>query len=109
MIRRIHEDLFGGSWGVLIVKDASLVSTSVHWTIPDHRLEDGSPAFCLHVNAGWQYNVFRTGSVDNANRVTVEQLVKQRPQRLSVNAFDKQVAAALLKRRQMRISMPDYG
>ncbi|KAI6229787.1 hypothetical protein M3Y99_01137500 [Aphelenchoides fujianensis] len=45
LIRRIHEDLFGGTWGVLIVKNAELVSSLVHWTIPDHKLDDGGPAF----------------------------------------------------------------
>jgi hypothetical protein len=49
LIRRILEDVYGGTWGVLIVKNTELVSTAVHWTIPDHKHDDGSPAFCLTV------------------------------------------------------------
>jgi hypothetical protein len=71
------EDLYGGTWGVLIVKDPALVSTEVHWTIPDHKHIDGSAAFCLHVHQSWQYNVFKTGNVDTENRLTVDDLVSQ--------------------------------
>jgi hypothetical protein len=34
LIRRIHEDVFGGTWGVLIIKQIDLISTVVHWSIP---------------------------------------------------------------------------
>lgn len=34
LIRRIHEDVFGGTWGVLIIKNIELISTVVHWSIP---------------------------------------------------------------------------
>ncbi|KAK6039660.1 hypothetical protein COOONC_22835 [Cooperia oncophora] len=77
IIRRIVEDIFGGSWGVLIIRNPSLVSNDVHWTIPDHNNSDGSPAFCLVVVKGWQYNVFKTGNNDDQNRVTVESIVKR--------------------------------
>lgn len=71
------EDIYGGTWGVLIVKGTDLVSIQVHWTIPDHKHEDGSPAFCLHVEQEWQYNVFKTGNVDTENRLTVEGIVRR--------------------------------
>ncbi|CAD5231803.1 unnamed protein product [Bursaphelenchus xylophilus] len=111
LIRRIMEDIYGGTWGVLIVKGADLVSTMVHWTIPDHKHEDGSAAFCLHVEKEWQYNVFKTGNHDTDNRLTVEQVVhrlrdKQRPERMTVSEFDRRVANALLKRRQSRLIQP---
>ncbi|VDO54914.1 unnamed protein product [Haemonchus placei] len=119
IIRRIIEDIYGGSWGVLIIRSPDLVSDEVHWTIPDHTNADGSPAFCLAVVKGWQYNVFKTGSKDAPDRVTVEGIVKrwafvlytctlkeapsttkqsdekQRPQRMSVQEFDRRLAAAL--------------
>lgn len=71
------EDIYGGTWGVLIVKDTELVSSSVHWTIPDHKHVDGSPAFCLHVEKNWQYNVFKTGNIDTQNRLTVDEVIKK--------------------------------
>lgn len=74
IIRRILEDIYGGSWGVIIIKNAELVSSSVHWTIPDHKHRDGSPAFCLYVGGNWQYNVFKTGAIDSENRVAVDRL-----------------------------------
>ncbi|XGW01864.1 hypothetical protein V3C99_014169 [Haemonchus contortus] len=103
IIRRIIEDIYGGSWGVLIIRTPDLVSDEVHWTIPDHTNADGSPAFCLAVVKGWQYNVFKTGSKDSPDRVTVEGIVirirqsdeKQRPQRMTVQEFDRRLAAAL--------------
>uniref|UniRef100_A0AC34FDG1 Uncharacterized protein n=1 Tax=Panagrolaimus sp. ES5 TaxID=591445 RepID=A0AC34FDG1_9BILA len=108
IIRRIMEDLYGGSWGVLIIKNPQLVSTSVHWTIPDHKHEDGSTAFCLYVKNGWQYNVFKTGNVDTENRLTVEDVVqklregKQRLAKLTVTEFDQRVAQAFRRRRRLR-------
>ncbi|VDO60094.1 unnamed protein product [Heligmosomoides polygyrus] len=91
MIRRIIEDIFGGSWGVLIIRNPALVS-KIHWTIPDHNNSDGSPAFCLAVRMyevnkfRWQYNVFKTGSKDQKDRVTVESIVNrfsfQKPKRV---------------------------
>ncbi|KAI1723730.1 hypothetical protein DdX_03901 [Ditylenchus destructor] len=108
IIRRILEDIYGGSWGVLIIKNPELISTSVHWTIPDHRNKDGSPAFCLYVvgEAQWQYNVFKTGDVDTENRLTVEQVVqhireKLPPERLTVSEFDRRIVDSIsLKRRR---------
>lgn len=96
----------------MIVKNIELVSTSIHWTIPDHKHEDGSPAFCLTTEGQWQYNVFKTGNVDTNNRLTVEQVVnqiqqKQKPERLSVNEFDRRIATALLKRRQAKLTVSD--
>uniref|UniRef100_A0A183CPQ7 Inner membrane protein n=1 Tax=Globodera pallida TaxID=36090 RepID=A0A183CPQ7_GLOPA len=72
IIRRIMEDIYGGNWGVLIIKEPELISTVIHWTFPDHRHRDGSAAFCLHVERGWQYNVFKTGDIDTDDRLTVE-------------------------------------
>ncbi|PIO74354.1 hypothetical protein TELCIR_03639 [Teladorsagia circumcincta] len=103
IVRRITEDIFGGSWGVLIIRNPSLVSNDVHWTIPDHNNADGSAAFCLAVVKGWQYNVFKTGTKDIKDRVTVDSIVKrlrqsdekQRPSRMTVQEFDKMLAAAL--------------
>ncbi|KAI6213633.1 Transient-receptor-potential-like protein [Aphelenchoides besseyi] len=115
LIRRIHEDLFGGTFGVLIIKNAELVSNAVHWTIPDHRHDDGTPAFCLTIENGWQYNIFKTGNADSTSRMTVHEVVnriqqeKQKPERLSVNEFDKKIAAALVKRRQAKLSVADDG
>ncbi|KAE9412203.1 hypothetical protein Angca_001557 [Angiostrongylus cantonensis] len=77
MIRRIIEDVFGGSWGVLVIRDPELVSNQVHWTIPEHNNVDGSPGFCLSVIKGWQYNVFKTGSQDYEDRVTVKSLIER--------------------------------
>ncbi|CAJ0590492.1 unnamed protein product [Cylicocyclus nassatus] len=77
MIRRIIEDLYGGAWGVLIIRNPSLVSNEVHWTIPDLNNIDGTPAFCLAVVKGWQYNVFKAGARDQHDRLTVEDLVKK--------------------------------
>ncbi|KAK6753462.1 hypothetical protein RB195_012821 [Necator americanus] len=99
MIRRIIEDIYGGSWGVLIIRNPTLVSSEVHWTIPDHNNADGTPGFCLTVVKGWQYNVFKTGAKDLRDRVTVEDIVKRirqadekpRPTRMSVKEFDKKL------------------
>ncbi|KAL3118374.1 hypothetical protein niasHT_001010 [Heterodera trifolii] len=77
VIRRIMEDIYGGSWGVLIIKEPDLISTVIHWTFPDHRHRDGSAAFCLHVENGWQYNVFKTGDIDTEDRLTVEKVMEQ--------------------------------
>jgi hypothetical protein len=78
LIRKILEDIYGGTWGVLIVKNTDLVSTSVHWTIPDHKHTDGSPAFCLYAGKkNWQYNVFKTGNQDTHNRLTVEEVINR--------------------------------
>ncbi|CAJ0950068.1 unnamed protein product, partial [Mesorhabditis belari] len=77
MIRRVLEDIHGGSWGVLIIKNPNMVSQDVHWTIPDHTNEDGSPAFCLAVVNRWQYNIFKTGTVDRPDRVTVVDVVNK--------------------------------
>ena len=71
------EDIFGGAWGVLIIKQPELISTAVHWTFPDHRHKDGSPAFCLHMEASWQYNVFKTGDQDTEERMSVEQVLEE--------------------------------
>uniref|UniRef100_A0AC34RPD7 Uncharacterized protein n=1 Tax=Panagrolaimus sp. JU765 TaxID=591449 RepID=A0AC34RPD7_9BILA len=99
------EDIYGGTWGVLIIKEPHLVSTSVHWTIPDHKHKDGSPAFCLHVEKGWQYNIFKTGNVDTDNRLTVEAIVrrlregKQRPEKLTIEEFDRRITEAFRRRK----------
>ncbi|KAF7633863.1 hypothetical protein Mgra_00006722 [Meloidogyne graminicola] len=73
LIRRIMEDIYGGSWGVLIIKGINLISKSVHWTIPDHKHKDGTEAFCLYTENGIQYNIFKTGDKDTENRITLEQ------------------------------------
>ncbi|CAI5451178.1 unnamed protein product [Caenorhabditis angaria] len=77
MIRRILEDIYGGTWGVLVIRNPSLVSKEVHWTFPDHTNEDGSAAFCLAVVNKWQYNVFRTGQIDSPQRVTIESMIQK--------------------------------
>ncbi|KAH7715219.1 Protein C54D10.9, partial [Aphelenchoides avenae] len=103
IIRRIIEDVYGGTWGVLIIKNPDLVSTAVHWTIPDHKHRDGSPAFCLHVEKNWQYNVFKTGDVDTENRVTVEQMVEKlregKDKSEVPSEIDRRIAAAFRRRR----------
>ncbi|KAL6741634.1 hypothetical protein Aduo_014868 [Ancylostoma duodenale] len=103
MIRRIIEDIYGGTWGVLIIRNPALVSSEVHWTIPDHNNADGSPAFCLAVVKGWQYNIFKTGARDTRDRMTVEDIVKRirqadekpRPTRMSVKEFDRKLLQAI--------------
>ncbi|PAV61208.1 hypothetical protein WR25_06842 [Diploscapter pachys] len=105
MIRRILEDIYGGTWGVLIIKNPNLISQEVHWTIPDHVNTDGSPAFCLVVVNRWQFNVFKTGPQDRVDRVTVEDIVnkirqsdeevKPRPRRYTVREFDRKLAWAI--------------
>ncbi|GMR58318.1 hypothetical protein PMAYCL1PPCAC_28513, partial [Pristionchus mayeri] len=114
MIRRILEDVQGGTWGVLIVRDPMLVSQEVHWTIPDHVNADGTPAFCLTVTRGWQYNVFKTGSADIPDRVTIEDFIskmrhsdalqpsKTSPTKLSVAEFDNRLAQAIDRERKRR-------
>ncbi|EFP05407.1 hypothetical protein CRE_27116 [Caenorhabditis remanei] len=77
MIRRILEDIYGGTWGVLVIRNPALVSKEVHWTFPDHNNSDGSPAFCLAVVNQWQYNVFKTGSNDSPQRVTIENIIQR--------------------------------
>ncbi|CAO4379137.1 unnamed protein product [Caenorhabditis nigoni] len=77
MIRRILEDIYGGTWGVLVIRDPALVSKEVHWTFPDHNNSDGSPAFCLAVVNKWQYNVFKTGQDDSPHRVTIENIIQR--------------------------------
>ncbi|CAD6186960.1 unnamed protein product [Caenorhabditis auriculariae] len=106
MVRRILEDVYGGTWGVLVIRNPALVSKEVHWTFPDHSNEDGSPAFCLTVINGIQYNVFKTGAVDSTNRVTVEDLIqnvhkarhsdeKPLPRRFTVRELDRVLASAI--------------
>ncbi|CAA99801.1 uncharacterized protein CELE_C54D10.9 [Caenorhabditis elegans] len=77
MIRRILEDIYGGTWGVLVIRDPALVSKDVHWTFPDHNNLDGSPAFCLTVVNEWQYNVFKTGQIDSPQRVTIDNMIQR--------------------------------
>ncbi|CAI2354871.1 unnamed protein product [Caenorhabditis sp. 36 PRJEB53466] len=77
MIRRILEDIYGGTWGVLVIRNPALVSKEVHWTFPDHNNSDGSPAFCLAVINQWQYNVFKTGHVDSPQRVTIDNIIQR--------------------------------
>jgi len=77
MVRRVMEDIFGGNWGVLIIKDFELIASSVHWTIPDQKHMNGSAAFCLHAEGNWQYNVFKTGDADTPGRMTVEEAIKK--------------------------------
>ncbi|KAF8387110.1 hypothetical protein PRIPAC_76252 [Pristionchus pacificus] len=114
MIRRILEDVNGGTWGVLIVRDPMLVSQEVHWTIPDHVNPDGTPAFCLTVTRGWQYNVFKTGTEDIPDRVTIEDFIskmrhsdvrqtsKTSPTKLTVTEFDARLAQAIDRERKRR-------
>uniref|UniRef100_A0A915D5A9 Uncharacterized protein n=1 Tax=Ditylenchus dipsaci TaxID=166011 RepID=A0A915D5A9_9BILA len=85
VIRRIMEDVYGGNWGVLIIKNSELISSSVHWTIPDHHNSDGSPAFCLHTNCD-----------QVINRVNE----KLPPERLTVTEFDRRVADVFLQKRR---------
>uniref|UniRef100_A0A914UUD7 Uncharacterized protein n=1 Tax=Plectus sambesii TaxID=2011161 RepID=A0A914UUD7_9BILA len=111
IVRKIMEDIFGGTWGVLVVEKPSLVSYQVHWTIPDFR-HDGQRAFCLHVHNGWQYNVFKVGDEDAQSRITVEQILdkqKQRlkrakhlPERLTPEEYEK-TQAALAKQLATRL------
>lgn len=54
-----------------------LINSDVHWTIPDHTTTSGSPAFCLAVVNNWQYNIFKTGSIDSDTRLTVLDLVNR--------------------------------
>uniref|UniRef100_A0A1I8BBK5 EF-hand domain-containing protein n=1 Tax=Meloidogyne hapla TaxID=6305 RepID=A0A1I8BBK5_MELHA len=75
LIRRIMEDIYGGSWGVLIIEGTNLVAKSVHWTIPDPKHKDGSSAFCLYSENEIQFNVFKTGDKDTDDRVTLEQVM----------------------------------
>jgi hypothetical protein len=35
MIRKIMEEKYGGTWGVIVVTDTELISNNVHWTIPE--------------------------------------------------------------------------
>ncbi|GMT10203.1 hypothetical protein PFISCL1PPCAC_1500, partial [Pristionchus fissidentatus] len=117
MIRRILEDVHGGTWGVLIVRDPMLVSQEVHWTIPDHVNPDGTPAFCLTVTRGWQYNVFKTGTDDIPDRVTIEDFIskmrhsdtkppsKSAPTKLSIAEFDTRLAQAIDFERKRRKTM----
>uniref|UniRef100_A0A1I8A9T3 ULP_PROTEASE domain-containing protein n=1 Tax=Steinernema glaseri TaxID=37863 RepID=A0A1I8A9T3_9BILA len=98
------EDIYGGTWGVLIIKDPSLVSNDIHWTIPDHKHRDGSSAFCLSVTNNWQYNIFKTGSVDTLNRFTVEEVVsrirnKKITQKFTKDLFSRRVADFATHRR----------
>lgn len=93
IVRRIMEDIYGGTWGVLIIKDPELISTAVHWTFPDHRHRDGSAAFCLHVENGWQYNVFKTGDHDTDDRLTVEQVLEQISRNNTTNSKTKRGSA----------------
>ncbi len=97
VVRKIMEDIFGGTWGVIVIEKPSLVSDQVHWTIPDTRHE-GQRAFCLHVHDGWQYNIFKVGNEDTNSRVTIEQILskqqlarpsKHLPQRLTPEQFEK--------------------
>lgn len=75
----------------------------MHWTIPDHSNPDGSPAFCLTVVNRYQYNVFKTGTKDSVDRVSVADIVsrirqsdEKRPaQRMTLLEFDQRLAAAL--------------
>ncbi|KJH47359.1 hypothetical protein DICVIV_06564 [Dictyocaulus viviparus] len=60
IIRRIMEDIYGGSWGVLIIKNPALVSTGK------------SREF-----SSLQYNVFKTSSDDLKGRMTVENVIKR--------------------------------
>uniref|UniRef100_A0A914E079 DUF1801 domain-containing protein n=1 Tax=Acrobeloides nanus TaxID=290746 RepID=A0A914E079_9BILA len=104
LIRKILEDIYGGTWGVLIVKNTDLVSTSVHWTIPDHKHTDGSPAFCLYAGKkNWQYNVFKTGNQDTNNRLTVEEVInrlqsKPDSKQIVITEFDQQISEAIRRR-----------
>ncbi|KAK0414340.1 hypothetical protein QR680_007274 [Steinernema hermaphroditum] len=91
IIRRVMEDIYGGTWGVLIIKDPTLVSNDIHWTIPDHKHRDGSSAFCLFVANNWQYNVFKTGNVDTVNRFTVEEVVSRIRNKKITEKFTKEL------------------
>ncbi|ULT88722.1 hypothetical protein L3Y34_007726 [Caenorhabditis briggsae] len=119
MIRRILEDIYGGTWGVLVIRNPALVS------------KDGSPAFCLAVVNKWQYNVFKTGQDDSPHRVTIENIiqrfssgtlpkmgklsngknkgkfldldtVKQVPQRYSIAQLDRMLSNALDENHRVR-------
>ncbi|TKR87895.1 hypothetical protein L596_012225 [Steinernema carpocapsae] len=107
MIRRIMEDIYGGTWGVLIIRDPHLVSDEIHWTIPDHKHKDGSSAFCLHVAHNWQYNIFKTGNVDTLNRFTVEEVVskirsKKLADKFTRDLFSRRVADFARRRKSSR-------
>uniref|UniRef100_A0A914RCY4 Uncharacterized protein n=1 Tax=Parascaris equorum TaxID=6256 RepID=A0A914RCY4_PAREQ len=66
-----HDDAPIRMQGVIIITDTRLVSSKVHWTIPELRNADGISAFCLHVYGNAQYNVFKSSNVDSLKRVTV--------------------------------------
>uniref|UniRef100_A0AC35TJL6 Dynein light chain n=1 Tax=Rhabditophanes sp. KR3021 TaxID=114890 RepID=A0AC35TJL6_9BILA len=110
VIRKIMEDIYGGTWGVLVIKDPSFVSDQIHWTIPDFKHLDNSPAFCLHVHKSWQYNVFKTGNVDTDSRITVEQVIrgitdqKVAPQPISDIDFAHKLGNAFSRRKLFRFS-----
>uniref|UniRef100_A0A0N5BCC6 Dynein light chain n=1 Tax=Strongyloides papillosus TaxID=174720 RepID=A0A0N5BCC6_STREA len=104
IIRKIMEDMYGGNWGVIVIKDIPLISDVIHWTIPDSKNEDGSPAFCLQVHKSWQYNVFRTGEVDNEDRVQIEDIIRDMkehkvvPKKILASEFDKKLTTELGKK-----------
>ncbi|CAB3399004.1 unnamed protein product [Caenorhabditis bovis] len=97
MIRRILEDIYGGTWGVLIIRNPTIVSKDVHWTFPDHSNSDGTPAFCLAVIKKWQYNVFKTGQVDSPQRMTIENMI----QRFSSGTIPKFGKTSFKEKRRM--------
>ncbi|CEF62894.1 Hypothetical protein SRAE_1000116100 [Strongyloides ratti] len=110
IIRKIMEDMYGGNWGVVIIKDTSLISDIIHWTIPDLKNEDSSPSFCLQVHKLWQYNVFRTGDIDTEDRVQIEDVIKDIkehkivPKKIMSSDFDKKLTTELGKKWLLRLS-----
>uniref|UniRef100_A0A0N4ZRK4 Dynein light chain n=1 Tax=Parastrongyloides trichosuri TaxID=131310 RepID=A0A0N4ZRK4_PARTI len=110
IIRKIMEDMYGGSWGVIIISDISLISDTIHWTIPDSKNEDDSPAFCLQVQKKWQYNVFRTGEKDNDDRMKIEDVIREIkeqkivPKKITSSEFDKKLTNDLGKKWFLRLS-----
>ncbi|KAH7717588.1 Protein C54D10.9 [Aphelenchoides avenae] len=52
LIKRLVEETYGGRWGVVIVTDAYLIGSAVHWSVPFFPNEVGTDAVCIHVEDG---------------------------------------------------------
>lgn len=61
------EDVYGGSWAVVIIKGTDIVGTNVSWMVPTVKHTDDSVAYCNYQANGWEYLVFKTARVYNTN------------------------------------------
>ncbi|CAJ0590477.1 unnamed protein product [Cylicocyclus nassatus] len=77
VIRRIAEEVHGGDWGVIIVRDPALAIRDVNWEFPYQNNADNSPAFCLTKINGWLYHVIKVRGYGQSDRVNIEGLVKK--------------------------------